>query len=240
MDSNFSDLKVPGKMLSSLGLKHHVIDCNKDVPGSFIGFYERNAPLSHYDDWGKMAYAMMLEYPMERLCIKGNGSGILKCSYYKRNMLRKVESHYDLLNIIYKWKGLNYAEAAIRRWYSTTAPVAKYYNFHILDLLYWEHRMGSWQSQSQLEWGFLQETFTPFNHRPLLESLMSSPAFCRLPPECPVFRDMCTYLWEDTMDFPVNPLSRKERINTKAKKLLCKIGAYESIRNLRNLVLEGR
>lgn len=240
MNSHSPDIKIPSQMLSKLGLEHRVIDSHGEAPAEFIEFYERNAAVSHYNDWGKMAYAMMSTYPHERLCIKGNGSGIIKCHYYKKNLTRKIATHEDILKVIYNWKGLSYAEAAIKDWYSATAPVAEAFNFHILDLLYWEHRMGSWQSQSQLEWGFLQETFTPFNHRPLFEVLMSAPVSYRLPPECQVFRDMCHYLRDDVMEFPVNPLSIKARVNNNAKKLLSRVGAYESIRNLRNLVLAGR
>ena len=63
-------------------------------------------------------------------------------------------------------------------------------HINILDLFYWEHRMGSWQAQSQLEWDIVQESFTPFNHRKLIEIMLSVKPELRQEPDYVFFKNI--------------------------------------------------
>jgi hypothetical protein len=103
----------------------------------------------------------------------------------------------------------------------------------ILDLFYWEHRMGSWQAQSQLEWDIVQEAYTPFNHRGLLELMLCVPAELRSAPNYPMYRMMMEALWPEVMGHPVNPSTVKQRLVN----ILRSIGLYEGARRVYRQVL---
>lgn len=49
-----------------------------------------------------------------------------------------------------------------------------------LDLFYWEHRMGCWQSLHMIGYGSAQETFVIYNNRLILDLLLRAPPRARL------------------------------------------------------------
>ncbi|WP_295420612.1 hypothetical protein, partial [Sulfurovum sp.] len=180
-DLNFesADISIPRKLLQSLGLTHHIIDCRKTVPEAFRDIYQRNTSLAHMDDLGNIAYGMGDSYPQDRICVKGTGSDIGKCAYYQLGTHEPIHSYEQILALVNGWQTQPFIRDQISSWYDQASEVATEINMNILDLFYWEHRMGSWMSQSYLEWDIVQEVYTPFNHRGLLELMLSVPAKSR-------------------------------------------------------------
>ncbi len=82
----------------------------------------------------------------------------------------------------------------------------------ILDLFYWEHKMGSWQAQSQLEWDIVQEQYTPYNPSGLLELLLGTHADIGSVPDYMLYYRMCSLLWSDAMVEPVNPPKTRAKL----------------------------
>ena len=83
-------------------------------------------------------------------------------------------------------------------------------------MFYWEHRIGSWQAQSQLEWDTVQEVFSPFNSRELIEIMLSVDSSKRKSKRPLLYLDSISYLWKELLDVPINPVT----IKTKLKKIL--------------------
>lgn len=214
-----NDIKIPRELLRSLGLHHQVIDCHTSTPPDFLDIYQRNVPFAH-DDWGAIAYGMMAgNYPQSKVCIKGNCAGIVKCPYYPYGSHRPITSPNQIINIVKGWHKLPFICEQITDWYEKTAPVAQQNNIDILDLFDWEHRMGSWQHQGQLEWDLVQEVYTPFNHRGLLELMLSAPTRFRSEPNYILYQKMFKLLWPEVMAQPLNPVSRQERLRIARAKM---------------------
>jgi hypothetical protein len=207
-----NDIRIPARLLQALGLRHQVIDCNRPVPEWFQALYEHHVSPVHMDDYGLMAYAMFEEYPARRVCIKGNCSEIARCFYYKNGTHPAITSPHQIVARVKGWHSVPLAQEQVTAWYEQAHGVAAEANVEILDLFYWEHRMGSWQAFAQVEWDIVQDAFTPFNHRGLLELLLSTSAELRCAPNYPLYRMIIESLWPEVLSQPVNPLTARERL----------------------------
>lgn len=215
-----SDIRIPRKILQSLGYHHHVLDCRKSPDAEFADIYERNTPMAHLDDWGRIAYGMMEIYPSDRLCLKGNCSEICRCFYYKSGKHPPIVSSDQIIQLEKGWELLPFVRDRLSDWYKDGYPVAVDSGVDILDLFYWEHRMGSWQAQSQQEWDIVQETFSPFNHRGLLEIMLGVPPQYRCAPDYALYRKMQEALWPEVLVQPINP---PETAKARLKKMLARL-----------------
>jgi hypothetical protein len=205
LDLESSDIKIPMNLLQALGYPHHVIDCRRADDPAFISMYLDNTPMAHYDDWGKIAFGMLGSYPSDRVAMKGNCSEIGRCFYFKTGKHAPIKSPETILQLERGWDELPFVREAVASWYYKTAPLCEETDFDILDLFYWEQRMGSWQAQSQLEWDIVQEVYAPFNHRGLLEAMLCIPSRYRCAPRYYLYEKICEVLWAETLREPVNP-----------------------------------
>jgi hypothetical protein len=230
LDDNSPDIRIPRKLLRSLGLVHHIIDCQKEVPTVFRQLYQYNTSISHFDDWGKIAYGMSNMYPEERVCIKGNCSEIARCFYYKFGTHQEIHSPEQIIALENGWNAIPFVCDQISNWFSDAREVSDKANIDILDLFYWEHRMGSWQAQSQLEWDIAQEAYTPFNHRGLIEVMLAASTKYRCAPNYLLYKMVMTSLWPDVTREPINPETTKILL----KNVLHRIGLYKIAKKVRN------
>ncbi len=196
------DVAVPARLLPSLGLRHEVMDCKERMPDDFRRIYMANVADAH-EAWGDIAYGLHRAYPQDRVCLKGNVSETARCFYYKDAYPRTIDG--PELARLAGMPGNEFAARHFRQWLDLAAPVARACGLDILDLFYWEHRMGNWQAMSQLEWDIAQEAFTPFNCRDLLALLLSAPAEHRRPPY-ELHRRIIQRLWPDVLKERVNPI----------------------------------
>jgi hypothetical protein len=123
---------------------------------------------------------------------------------------------------------------AFDEWLSDTRNA---FNVHLLDLFYWEQRMGNWQAMSQLEWDIVQEVFTPLNCRSLLATMLSVDEKYRRPPEFRLHRQLILSLWPDVLSEPINPHRNcRKGIRGGAKKLLARTGLGGLVQTARKLM----
>ena len=167
-----NDIKIPIKLSKKLGFKHKIIDCRKPLDKIFSEIYANNTDIPHINDWGEIAYGMYDEYPTNRLAVKGNVSEVGRCFYFPTGKHNKINSGKDFLELEPYWKNIDFIEARVFEWFEEVKLENIHLGYDLYDLFYWEHRIGSWQAQSQLEWDIVQETFSPFNNRELLDIML--------------------------------------------------------------------
>ncbi|MFC1833053.1 hypothetical protein ACFL0S_13725, partial [Thermodesulfobacteriota bacterium] len=233
LNNNSPDIKIPKELLRSLGLDHHIIDCRKEVSKVFRELYEHNTSLSHFNDWGKIAYGMSDMYPEERVCLKGNCSEIVRCFYYPSGTHQGFNSPNQINALEKGWNEIPFVCDQISTWFSEAREASAKANVDILDLFYWEHRMGSWQAQSQLEWDIVQEAYTPFNHRGLIEVMLAASTKYRCAPNYLLHKMIMTSLWPDAINVPINPPTKKMLL----KKILHRMGLYQIAKKVHNRLL---
>jgi hypothetical protein len=98
-----------------------------------------------------------------------------------------------------------YAREAIDLWFVGAESFCRDYNIPILDLFYWEQRMGHWGSQYPQEQDIAIEELSPFNNRNLLLSLLRVPSSERASPDYSFFRKLIGELWPEALAEPINP-----------------------------------
>lgn len=170
-----ADVSIPARLTRRAGLSHHRIDCRALPDRSWRELYTRNSPLAHYDDWGIIASGLLAGHPNDRVALKGNASEIVRKYYWQDGAPPCLQKPSDLLALQRGWSELPFAVASIEEWFAAAAPIAADAGVPLDALFYWEHRCGSWQAQSQLEWDIAQEVFTPFGNRRMLAVLLGVP-----------------------------------------------------------------
>ncbi len=229
LTENSRDIKTPRRILHYLGYEHHIIDCRKELDKQFLDVYVNNTDIPHLNDWGTIADGMYENYPTDRIALKGNCAEIGRCFYYPTGKHPKIMKSSDILNLESYWKNIDYFENQISEWFDGIKSSDVNFEYNLLDLFYWEHRMGSWQAQSQLEWDIVQEAFTPFNSRELLDILLSIEPKYRCYPNYLFFKKSIKNLWEETLIEPINSRSIRRIIKDKLKDFLIHIRIFEVI-----------
>lgn len=200
-----NDIKIPYIILSELGYQHHVIDCHKVADKEFLDQYKKNTHLPHINDWATIANEMYRSFPSDFVAVKGNCAEIGRCHYYHSGRHPSVSSAKKIAKLVRHWNHFSFIREGIAEWYDGIKEPEKNYGYALFDLFYWEHRMGSWQAQSQLEWDIVQQSFTPYNNRELLDIMLAVEPKYRCKPHYFFFMKSIQKLWKETLIAPVNP-----------------------------------
>ena len=169
-------------------------------------------------------YAMLarsLSAPSERRCrlaqaFRGLPPGHVWTNGHISEMCRCVYSrqHEPTVTWLARRSLREGSEAAIRvlqRWLDEASPAAWCCGFPLLDLYYWEVRMGRWTPEIQAHLDLAVESFTPFNCRALQEMLLSVDEKDRDKRSGSALSiRIIRELWPELLEFPINP-HRKDR-----------------------------
>ena len=192
------DVAVPSRLLKKLGLGHHVIKCPAQMDDEFGEIYARNVPTAR-KVYGAIAQGLYDQYPGERICVKGNASEVAKYMPWDHR-----ESVDGLTLAKDQHLGKNsFAAHEFYKWMETANMRKR--NLAILNLFYWEQRLGNWQGMSQTEWDIVTENFDPCNCRSLLITLLSAPEEFRKGPKHILFEGLIRAMWQDVLCEPINP-----------------------------------
>ena len=201
-----NDVIVPSRLLSKLGLKHNIIKYPQYMDNEFGKIYKRNVTEAH-NLWGIMAQGVYNHYPQDRVCVKGNASEIA------RVRLRLPEGEKVTAEKLAKFSSLVHTDEmsknlyVIKSWEKWLSGIGEIYNFHILDLFYWEHWGGNFAAMAQAEWDIVQEVFTPYNCRRFLINMLSVDEKFRDHDLPILYRELIMKLWPEVLSEPVNPPS---------------------------------
>lgn len=226
-----SDVHIPQKLLNSIGLDHHILDCTAEMDNEFKTVYNGNVDMSH-SYWGDIAFGLNRQYPQDRICVKGNCAEIARCFYYKNCYPQDISG-----SVLARLAGMgnnNFAIQGFDHWFEEAIDVSNDCKIDILDLFYWEHRIGSWQAMSQLEWDIVMETYTPYNCRELLISLLSVDKKYRAPPRYRFFENIIETMWQELLREPINPKLFKYTLRPLAKKVMKLTGTYNLFEKILN------
>ena len=204
------DVRIPAKLLAKLGLSHHVIESPPVITEAFAKPYRRNVSTAH-DGWGTAAQAMYDHYPEEKVCVKGNGAEVARCSRYSSG-IHPDHINGEMLAARAGMHGNVFATKHFSRWLEGAQKACDKCGYKLLDMFYWEQRMGSWQAMNQTEWDIVQEAFTPYNCRDLLTNLLAVDVKYRNRPRNELFHRIIQRLWTETLGEPVNPLPVSDKI----------------------------
>lgn len=223
------DIKIPKYITKKIGTPYNKLDCRKDMDPKFYQVYKSNVDLAH-DDWAKITNGMKDTFPQERVVLKGNVSEIARCSFFPSGKHEEVTSASQLLFDWPEWLELDFIMEYLEIWLKDVKDLCIEFNIDIFDLWYMEIFMGVWQAQGQLEWDIIHEEFTPYNYRPLIETMLGVPIQFRLHDKPILYQEIIKYFWPELLYWPINPPSwnRRHQFKYYVADKLKKIGLYKT------------
>lgn len=224
LDELSHDIRIPIALTKKLDLPHKLMDCRLATKEEFKKKYVENSDMAHFDDWGRIAYGILQNFPEDTMSVKGSCSETGRCFFFKNGIHPKLKSSQDIMAINPKWKGIPFIEDQIAEWYAEISDSKNNKGYNIFDLFHWEVSTGSWQSQSQLEWDIVHDTFTPFNNRELLDIMLHIDTKYRSKPDYQLYKDTMKMLWPEVLSEPINPLTNKLTLKLKLKGILTQLG----------------
>ncbi|MDJ0690121.1 MAG: hypothetical protein QNJ41_16615 [Xenococcaceae cyanobacterium MO_188.B32] len=139
--------------------------------------------------------------------ISGNASAMSKCHYGYTNkeisldMLLFFSGHHLSKN--------TFVRQELAEWLKDASQYSKEYGIPVLDLFYWEQRMGNWGALQSFEKDMAIEEVCPFNNTSIHTSLLQVKPSRRASPDYKFFRRLLQNLWPETLIEPINPYNNK-------------------------------
>ena len=208
MAENHPDIQIPSLIATKFGLRFEVKKPALVMPDWFVSMLSHNVTCARVLPKTQMIYHKLITGE-SRININGNGSEICRNYFdkYGKQVHEDVTS-VDLAMKIYGKKVQSaFAIQELEKWKESFEQTS-FEGWNILDLLYWEQRMGNWGAQYPAEQDIAIEEISPFNCRQLLEILLSSPKNMRTAPNYLLYEALIRHMWPETLSFPINPLPK--------------------------------
>src|SRR5699024_6228476 len=174
------DQYIVKQILSDLSLNHTFFFLNekrKLLSKIDRSNLDKNTILQH----GRYILPYYLEtFPRERVIhIRGNLLEIARCYFYQKDRVNDLSSVKSTLKYGFRKFFDEVGESVIVSKLNSSLERLNYgknlFDYHILDLFYWEDRMGRWHSEVLNETDAAFDTLLPFNMRAIIDISLSFP-----------------------------------------------------------------
>ncbi len=167
--------------LSYLSDKHHDIFIPKKLTKVFHKEFTVISDRQDIDETASYVLDISVDFPRKiqklgsyfdnHIIINGNLSEIARnCLGYSRNVTAKD------LAFLYGYKNNDFVCEEYNKWLKTNSSLFSEMGYHILDMSYWEERMGIWAAKAKTEMSALGAiVYSPFCSHKLLITLLSTP-----------------------------------------------------------------
>jgi hypothetical protein len=198
------DVWVPKRIARKLDINFIVKSSADVLPGWFVSILSQNVTGARVLPKTRMIYEKFVTGE-KRININGNGSEICRNFFDKYCKLDPKDISSADLARMFGYEGLSsFVVQELNEWRKgfDYEPVE---GLNILDMLYWEQRLGNWGAQYPAEQDIVVEEISPFNCRLLIETLLSSPRHLRAAPDYPLYNELIRYMWPEALSVPINP-----------------------------------
>lgn len=194
-----SDAVIPAELLKRLGLEHTIERSAPEPSAAYWDEYSQNAMLAHRS-YASNAEVLDRRLKREKVAITGHMGEIVK-GFYKLAPLHANRLPPETMARLTGLGDNSYAREAFGEWRN---QVNAMHDVHILDLFYWEQRVGSWLPTWLLEYDWSwQDCFVPMNCRRFLTEMLAVPRRHRRPPVVELYRRLILALWPDVLSSPI-------------------------------------
>ena len=245
------DVWVPSNLLKKLAIDHHVYECPKQMDPEFERIYRENVADAH-DAWGPIAQGLWNHLPSDHVCVRGTVSEVARCFFMRQRDKPEPRSGLEIAAHT-EQDDSEYLVGVIDKWRSAMGDTRGY---HVMDLYYWEQRLGVWAATNYTEWDIAQDVFSPYNCRELLMTLLSAGETYRQGPQYTLYQELLKRLWPNVLSEPINPppppkkpknpptkakdirisASKRRRLKDVVIVALKRMHLYESARKIKRLI----
>lgn len=200
MTEESNDIKIPKSLFQKLNLDFHVLDLNIPVDEEFKKIYYENNPLAS-EFFLPHIYNYYLNFS-DKVNLPGN---IATYGVWNYPVFRKKITSEELvyLNGVSRF---SYAAEEYSKWISNALPFCQESNFSLLNLFYWEERLGNWGAQTGLDKEIAQLEFNVYNSRELVETILSIKQLYKIEYSSYSLNSLIARrLWPEVLQVPINP-----------------------------------
>ena len=224
-----ADIKIPLKLFPKLNLKFNVIECEKNIDNEFDSILKKNVSIIQSDKKKLLHYNFYKNF-QGKLNVGGNVSEIA------RDFFNSTENPNpntaEKLAEIFREGGEKFAIRNFEKWLNEIKAITSKFGINILDLFYWEQRIGNWCASFGAELDIAIEHFYPFNCRKLLEILLSVNKKYRKHPDYTLYKELIKQLWSDTLKEPINSIKITKKLQNLIILFLNKIHLYPLVKSV--------
>lgn len=211
------DAATAGHISAQLGLRHSLIDVSREIDRqrdyqTFARGLARNAHLES-GFAPRIAYQYWEAYGRLGVThVRSNMAEIGRAFYRNHTQASGLQDGREMAELFGRGMRSSMLESAFDE-FAERSQFTERYNYDPLDLFYWEHRMGTWNSRVAMESDPAFETHVLFNSRSVLMAMLSLPAQLRL--EGRLFHHIIGG-WPELAAIPINPEDWRERFGEPA------------------------
>jgi hypothetical protein len=201
IDPHHPDIRIPAKLLGKIGLSHHTLTCPPNADADFAAVYTRSNPTGT-DSWAAVAQGFYGQLPQDLVRVTSVVSEVGRCFYQSALGEKRGPITATTLAELTRLGGSDFVLHAFDDW---LAGVPEAFDGDVLDLFYWEQRLGSWAGGLFREWDIVHDGFSPFSCRELMTALVSVDEHHRYGTIPALHRKITELLWADLLEEPINP-----------------------------------
>lgn len=166
--------------------------------------------------WKSPQYRTLSSTKPQSILVNGNVSEIARSYYGSANSVSAAD-----LVFFDRYEGHPFVKRVFQDWLDSNQELFINTGYHVLDMFYWEERMGNWAAKKKTESALSREVYSPFCSRKLLTILLSTPRKDRNRYVNKLYNTMIGLMSPVAKKIPINPTTENKRIA-----LLKKIGLY--------------
>ncbi len=223
------DAAAAAELLEKLRVPHRIIPVPHEVPQFYTDVLEasicRHRPVKALN-----SYALFRNLSLDesnRVIVWGNLAEITKRDRSRWPNVNEMLLSPDYLSLMAFMNGSIRAREEFRWWLREAKSCSKH-NVRSLDLLHWEHRVGSWAAGSLSEYDVAFESLCPYNCREYIELFLRVPFRYRTKPHYRAHTELIRTLWPETLKMPIG--EPKNGISGTTLDLMYKSGTYDYLK----------
>jgi hypothetical protein len=200
MDEENPEIAIPRNLMKNLGLNHKFLTLAEDLPPNFEHILSKNI-MAAKKFKGINVYTIKHQLmPTEDnfSVVYGNLSEISKRDRFRYPIVPKFLLSSTLLAECVRMTGSTIAHKEFSSWLDEVKKLTKY-NVNILDLMHWEHRVGSWAAMSFSEYDIAFDTICPYGCRAYITSMLGVPFRYRTMPDYKLHKAIINNLWPEVL-----------------------------------------
>lgn len=199
---NHPDVQVPLRLSRKLGFPFTVQNSRQSPPHEFLQILDRNVTCARRLPKTRSIYAKFRRQEV-RLNVNGNGGEVGRNFLDPNGTFLNEPLTGDQIAAICKFPDSRFIKEQLTAWVSDLASHDS--SMPVLDMCYWEQRMGNWGAHYPAEQDIAVEEISPFNNRRIITTMLSVPDEYRRPPDYVLHTELIRRLWPETLAEPFNP-----------------------------------
>lgn len=194
------DVDISNKLAKKNNLNFQVFHTNR-LDATFVQEFNKNHLLPRIMDKTAEIQYLQNNFQNSTINLNGNGGEVLR-KYYGTGTSNVTLSDLILLT---KYSNSDIFKEELDKWLYYARTFSYSTNIPILDLFYWEQRMGHWGALYPFELDLAMEQVSPFNNRNFIYTALTAHPSKLKGLQYTLFKDIIKFLWPELLLEPINP-----------------------------------